>query len=138
MAHAGFMDPPPDIVFDPADPDPVVHEMCQHERKRLILRDVMLWLAPLFVLPPFGYITLLISMGFPPVAVAGALLALGGLAYAAYLHAHLDCRRRGKTPGERKSGFAEAVASYFLLELGVAGGATFLILRAFLKSLPIC
>lgn len=112
--------------------------MWRREKRRLIWRDVMLWLAPIFVLPPFGYLILMISMGFPPAAIAGALVVLGGLAYAAYLHGHLDCRRRGKIPGERKSGFADAVASYFLLELGVAGGATFLLLRAFVMSLPTC
>lgn len=135
------MDPPPNIVLDPPDPDPdpVEEEICRHERMRLIRRDVMLWLAPLFVLPPFGYILLLLGMGGGlPIALGGLLLVLGGLAYAAYLHGHLDCRRRGKIPGERKSGFADAVAGYFVFELGAAGGTTFLLLSAFLKSLPKC
>lgn len=133
------MDPPPHIVLDPPEPDAVEDELCRHEKGRLIRRDLMLWLGPIFVLPPFGYLTLLLAMGFgPPVIAAGLPLVAGGLGYAAYLRGHLDCRRRGKIPGEEKSGFADAVASYFVLEMGLAGGLSFLLLRAFLKSLPTC
>ena len=113
--------------------------MCRDEKRRLIRRDVMLWLGPIFTLPPMGYLVVLLGMGMGPVGIAGGvLIILGGLAYAAYLHGHLDCRRRGKIPGERKSGFADAVASYLLLELGLVGGGTFLLMVAFVKSLPRC